>query len=412
MSAHGVDDYLPRHQFLIDLLDFITSHQALGDKVLLGMDANPSVGIDNQLDAFLQASNLVDLYSLRHGMPAPSTYNGGRTLDFIYGTALLQTSLRSIGVCKESEALDSDHRALFADFAPSVLFDNKNEDPTSAGRRNLKLSNRQAVLDYQTLFVARCISRNIIARVHSLNEFTLTPDHDKLDAIALYEALDADITWAMLSSEQEVTNGSNGTHPFSPSFSDAGNSIRHWKRQIKLTIDHSMEHVLIPSQVSGVLSTNHYLAFCRHQLSESWRKFRSIKAESIERRQAYLDACLAEAIKETHRANTLHKIISAEAVARLYKRLRFFVKGTSTSSISHVLVPDENESTGYRRVSQKEELFQSILARNLAHFGQASATPFVDGSQGDQAPPFTYTDAHDDMLHGTYTAENAEFEEV
>jgi hypothetical protein len=164
MSARGVDDYLPRHQFLIDLLDFITDHQSHGDEVLLGIDSNPSVGTDKQLEAFLAAANLVDLYELRHGSPAPSTHDGGRTLDFIYGTTLLQQSLRSSGICRESDALVSDHRAIFADFDPDILFDNKNDDPTRAGRRNLKLQNKQAVLDYRTLFQDKCIEKDIITR--------------------------------------------------------------------------------------------------------------------------------------------------------------------------------------------------------------------------------------------------------
>jgi hypothetical protein len=149
MSARGVNDYLPRHQFLIDLLDFITDHQSHGAEVLLGIDANPAVGNDNQPEAFLQTANLVDLYELHYGATTPSLHNGGRTLDFMYGSPLLQESLRSVGVCNESDALGTDHRALFADFDPTVLFDNKNEDPTRAGRRNLKLNNRQAAaLDY------------------------------------------------------------------------------------------------------------------------------------------------------------------------------------------------------------------------------------------------------------------------
>jgi hypothetical protein len=132
MSARGVDDYVPRHQFLIDLLDFITDHQSHSDEVLLGIDANPSVGTDTQLDAFLQAANLVDLYAFHHGTPAPATHSGGRTLDYLYGTTLLQQSILACGVCRESDALESDHHAIFADFDPAILFDNKNDDPTYA----------------------------------------------------------------------------------------------------------------------------------------------------------------------------------------------------------------------------------------------------------------------------------------
>jgi hypothetical protein len=241
-------------------------------------------------------------------------------------------------------------------------------------------------------------------RVHYLHTLTSQPEYDRQTAIDLYEALDVDITWA---------TGSNGAHSFSPAFSDTGNSIRHWKRQIKLTLaDISLDHVLIPSQVIGVLSYDQYLTFCRQQLAAAWTIFRAIKTESKERRQKYLDACLADAIDEVHRANTLRKIISAEAAAQLYQRLRFFIKGTSNSSIGHVLIPDDADPTGYRRVSEQELLFHTILARNLKHFGQAAETPFVDGSQGARAPPFEYTAAHESMLHGDYIAENAEFEEV
>jgi hypothetical protein len=357
MIARGVDDYVPRHQFLIDLLDFITDHQSLGDEVLLGIDANPSQGTDHQLEAFLQAANLVDLFQFRHGQQAPSTHSGGRTLDFLYGSTLLQQSLVACGVCRESDALDSDHRAVFADFDPSVLFDNKNDDPTQAARRNLRLKNKQSVLAYRELFTAKCDERIILTRVQSLNHLTSLPNYDRIEAISQYESLDADITWAMISSEKEVTTGSNGAHSFSPAFSDAGNAIRHWKRQIKLTASSSsLDHVLIPSQINGPLSADGYLQFCRTQLSQAWKEFRLIKAESKDCRQQYLNQCLADAIDETHRANTLRKIISAEAAAKLYQRLRFFLKGAGTSSIDHVLVPDEDDPSGYRRVSEKEAL--------------------------------------------------------
>jgi hypothetical protein len=89
MSARGIDDYLPRHQFLIDLLHFVPDHQSHGDEILLGIDANPAVGTDHQLNAFLQAANMVDLYELCHGATASATHNGGCTLDYIYGSPLL-----------------------------------------------------------------------------------------------------------------------------------------------------------------------------------------------------------------------------------------------------------------------------------------------------------------------------------
>jgi hypothetical protein len=227
--------------------------------------------------------------------------------------------------------------------------------------------------------------------------------------ILIYEELDSDITWAMLTTEKEVTTGSNGAHAFSPAFSDAGNAIRHWKRQIRLRADDpTLTHVLIPSQVEGVISSEQYLRHCRTQLADSWTKFRNIKAESKAHRKKYLDTCLADAKDEAHRANTLRKIISAEAASRLYRRLRFYIKGETNSSIDHVLVPDADEPTGHRRVSEKGPLFQSILDRNLHHFGQAAPTPFVEGSQDARSPPLQYTPAHKSMLHGNYTAENTE----
>lgn len=76
-------------------------------------------------------------------------------------------------------------------------------------------------------------------------------------------------------------------------------------------------------------------------------------------------------------------------------RLCFFVKGASIFSISHVMIPDEDEENDCRRISHSEELFQTILAGKLGHFGEASNTPFVDGSQGDHLPPFENTAAHE-----------------
>jgi hypothetical protein len=56
-------------------------------------------------------------------------------------------------------------------------------------------------------------------------------------------------------------------------------------------------------------------------LTYAWKQFHAIKAESKERRQKYLDACLADAVDKVNRANTLWKIISAKAAAKLYQRL-------------------------------------------------------------------------------------------
>ena len=60
----------------------------------------------------------------------------------------------------------------------------------------------------------------------------------------------------------------------------------------------------------------------------------------------------------------------------------------------------DGEIVGWRSVTAPEELFNTLLTRNIKHFSQAKDTPFVNGALGQLLNPFEQNQFSDSIIQG------------
>ena len=122
---------------LRDLQSYIQSLLSETHHILLMWDAN-STQQDPDIQAFMTSCCLHNLQSRCESAIPINTSAQGRHIDFLFGTSLLQSSLRKSGILNFNDIPLSDHRALFADFDKQALFQGTTTDPTAPSQRLLR----------------------------------------------------------------------------------------------------------------------------------------------------------------------------------------------------------------------------------------------------------------------------------
>ena len=91
-------------------------------------------------------------------------------------------------------------------------------------------------------------------------------------------------------------------------------------------------------------------------------------------------------------------------MTKLWPKLRKYAKGEIRSGLDRVEVhvyDSDGEIVGLHSVTAPEELFNTLLTRNIKHFSQAKDTPFVNGALGQLLNPFEQNHFSDYLLQGT-----------
>ena len=126
-------------------------------------DAN-STPQDLDVQTFLEAYHLHNLQSWCTSTIPINTSARGRHIDFLFGTTLLQISLRKSGILNCNNSPQSDHRALFADFDKQALFQGSTTDPTAPSQWLLRLNNLSQCKTYLKLVHAYFTAHKITER--------------------------------------------------------------------------------------------------------------------------------------------------------------------------------------------------------------------------------------------------------
>jgi hypothetical protein len=103
------------------------------------------------------------------------------------------------------------------------------------------------------------------------------------------------------------------------------------------------------------------------------------------------------------------RILKAEELVRMFKKLRSYLRPHQNSNLSHVLVPADGKppkkADKWKRISDPEEVEETILDHNQDHFGQGKGTPFTEDDLG--TIPFSRTGPlADSILAGMATSTN------
>ena len=153
----------PRQAILRDQKSYIQSFLGPTHDILLMWNAN-STPLDPDIQTFMASCQLHNLKSQCTSAIPINTSARGRHVDFLFGTTLLQTSLRKSGILIFNDSPQSDHRVLFVDFDEQEFFQGSTTDPTAPNQQLLRLSNPSQCRTYFKLVLTYFSAHKITER--------------------------------------------------------------------------------------------------------------------------------------------------------------------------------------------------------------------------------------------------------
>ncbi|KAI2514379.1 hypothetical protein MHU86_272 [Fragilaria crotonensis] len=151
---------------------------------------------------------------------------------------------------------------------------------------------------------------------------------------------------------------------------------------------------------------------CTRELKEARQQVRSIISEQYGRRDSERMSritCLeaSTSSKDHAQAKVLRQLHKAEALNRLFGKLRRLQEKSERSGISRIEIPvhpdqDPKTCTEWRQVDVPTEVIEQLRQRNRRHFGQADGTPFTVAPLRDQLGYCGDGPEADHILSGRY----------
>jgi len=198
----------PRKQFIADLTEFIQEKQKQKHDIILNLDANEVLGEESggisKLARDCRLYDLLDLPDVAADEQLRDTYRRGsnRRIDYMFGSQRAKDSIRRCGALAYNDGIISDHRGLFLDLDPTVLFGGNVHDPVSPTARGFTSKNEKKVKKYLEKLEKYLTDHKVDQRVDSLIE-----DAPRLSTKEIkfrFEAIDRDMTRGMLYAEKHV----------------------------------------------------------------------------------------------------------------------------------------------------------------------------------------------------------------
>ena len=218
----------PRNAMLANLTSHIQSLQHQQHQTLLMWDANSTL-VDPDIQTFMATCNLYDLqHQCKSTIPINLTARGCH-INFLLGTKLLHTSLCCYGIFNFNNSPLSDQRALFADFDETAIFQSSTTSPTLPSQRLLRINNPTQCQKYINL-VKTYFSQH---KVEESSDYlqALSKSNAPIESLSnLFDALDRDITKALLHAKQHSAKASHGS-PWSPTLMKMNQELIFWKHR-------------------------------------------------------------------------------------------------------------------------------------------------------------------------------------
>jgi hypothetical protein len=390
LRQQGIDRPEPRQQFITDIKRLLKNQKREGNKIILMMDANESMGSEkNGVSSITSDCDLIDIHTARHSEAATTaTYaRGTRKIDFVLITPELLPLVSNSGMLPFYDGIHTDHRGMFIDLDSKATFHGKIAELYSQPSRILTSKFPKAVYTYRQELWKQLQAHNIMNRSEAIYEQSKThsPDIEReLNNIA------NTVQIAMIAAEKKCKK------PPSPPYSDKlaalNKIIRYWKtveshattgrnveetlRQIQSSIPEPMQHLTIRMQA------------IRSHLRKAIDMYRKAVPNARELRQEQIRAWAEAAAKRGKKTLAQHfkSMANAEQAKATFRLLQNVIKPQDKSGIKRLQVPtlqadgeiakDDNGNEQWKLLTDPEEIEKTIIARNINHFGQADSTPF------------------------------------
>eukprot|EP00978_Attheya_sp_CCMP212_P031848 scaffold121956_cov25-Attheya_sp.AAC.1 len=194
---------------------------------MLCMDANADL-LNPMLQKLLTDNDLFDLVGTKLGSDLPETYaRGTKTIDHIFGTAILATAVKRVGYLAYNDRILSDHRGIFIDLCRKILFGEQQPIDKRVSRK-LITSNKKGAQQYREHASKTIVSSNIY-------EIALEIYNFDEDAKAMLEQIDKELNDILLQAEEKIPIHSH--IPWSPKLHNAYLIWKYWKIRLSFLLN-------------------------------------------------------------------------------------------------------------------------------------------------------------------------------
>jgi hypothetical protein len=192
--------------------------------------------IDGSIATYTQNCGLSNILSERHaeyGAGIPNTHlRGSKKIDFVFTTACIAPFIQSIGLLDFDFIFRTDHRTFFIDIDMDGFFGSATKKLLAQRLRQLQLEDPKVATEYRKVLHQKFIHHSVFRRIKEQSESIKSGEWNMAQE-STYEALDRDITRAMLHAESVCLLQHKHNIPWSPSIGRATSSIRYWDLCIK-----------------------------------------------------------------------------------------------------------------------------------------------------------------------------------
>jgi exonuclease III len=383
LRKHGRDES-PRKAFLVDFEKQVEEWIAKDYEILINGDLNELLGAEDQSFARISAKHdLTEIIQHFHGTQnEPPTYARGRKrLDYIFCTPGILSSVVQCGILPYSDIIDSDHRSLFVDFDTAKLFGGDPAELAPNPVRILHSRDAKGCDQYVKAVYKYLVDHRVPARLAALSE-SISPNMEEC------ERIDNDITRAMAHGMKKIRK--LYTSPFSPQVKQARLRRRFYKLHLSMLrnrLDLAKQLDSLAEVLDEELPAPENVEQAQQLLRAAQKHVRKVNKQASDLRTTHLEDQISQLKDDDEGKAALirERIIKAEAVKTMYKKLRSYLKPTEHNRICHIQVPGDGlppkQSKQWTDIHEPVEIEEKLLERNEIHFGQADG-PFTTGNLG------------------------------
>jgi hypothetical protein len=192
--------------------------------------------IDSSIATYTQNCGLSNILSESHaesGADIPNTHlRGSKQIDFVLNTAGIAPFIQSIDLLDFDVIFRTDHRTFFIDINMDGFFGSATETLPAQRLRQLQLEDPRVATEYRKILHQQFVHHSVFRRIKEQSESRKSGEWNMVQEYK-YEALDRDITRAMLHAESVCLLKHKHNTPWSPAIGRATSSIRYWDLCIK-----------------------------------------------------------------------------------------------------------------------------------------------------------------------------------
>jgi hypothetical protein len=387
--------------------------------------------IDGSIAAYTQNCGLSNSMSECHaesGADIPNTHlRGSKQIYFVLTTAGIAPFIQSIGLLDFDVIFRTDHRTFFIDIDMDVFFGSATETLPEQRLRQLQLEDPRVATEYRKVLHQQFIHHSVFHRIKEQSESSKSGEWN-IAQESKYEALDRDITRAMLHAESVfLLKHKHNTH-WSPAIGRVASSIRYWDLRIKrgricdkndTLLDYDYELSGVGAEFDRSLTVREFI----HQINNARSKLNDVVNNAVElRTQFEFDLAMAvvehkrpefrsgETFMECDKDVLIQKELKSRENRRtaklswqkLGRQIRGHLKPHTLQKIKLTAVEVSGADDGsWSRIDTKEQVEALLINRNIEQFSHAGDIPFGYTPLGDELGHTGDTLMSDDIYNGT-----------